>query len=192
MMTRSTLVAAVVDDLDDPEGLGRVRVRFPHLDQELSNWARLVSAGAGHDRGNFFRPERGDEVIVAFEHGDPRRPYVLGGVWSVPDPPPPDKKAVDNDLRQIVTRSGHLVRFDDGKGAERIEIIAAGGDQKVVLDPAGKRIEVTADQGDVVVEASSGNVEVTSSKNLTISAGGNVEIKATGTLKLSGSSVDIN
>jgi uncharacterized protein involved in type VI secretion and phage assembly len=191
-MTRSTLVAAVVDDLDDPEGLGRVRVRFPHLDQELSNWARLVSAGAGQDRGNFFRPERGDEVIVAFEHDDPRRPYVLGGVWSVPDPPPPDKKAVDNDLRQIVTRSGHVVRFDDGKGAERIEIIAAGGDQKVVLDSAGKRIEVTADQGNIVVEASSGDVEVTSSKNLTISAGGNIEIKATGTLKLSGSSVDIN
>ena len=97
-MTRSTLVAAVVDDLDDPEGLGRVRVRFPHLDQEMSNWARLVSPGAGHERGNFFRPERGDEVVVGFEHDDPRRPYVFGGVWSVPDPPPPDKSAVDNDL----------------------------------------------------------------------------------------------
>jgi uncharacterized protein involved in type VI secretion and phage assembly len=191
-MTRSTLVAAVVDDLDDPEGLGRVRVRFPHLDEELSNWARLVSAGAGHDRGNFFRPERGDEVIVAFEHGDPRRPYVLGGVWNVPDPPPPDKKAVDNDLRQIVTRSGHVVRFDDGKGAERIEIIASGGDQKVVLDTAGKRIEVTARQGDIAVDASGGDVTVKSSGNLTVSAGGNLEIKATGSLKLSGSTVDIN
>ena len=191
-MTRSMLVAAVVDDLDDPDGLGRVRVRFPHLDEELSNWARLVSAGAGHDRGNFFRPERGDEVIVAFEHGDPRRPYVLGGVWSVPDPPPPDKKAVDNDLRQIVTRSGHVVRFDDGKGAERIEIIAAGGDQKIVLDTAGKRIEVTARQGDIAVDASGGDVTVKSSGNLTVSAGGNLEIKATGSLKLSGSTVDIN
>jgi uncharacterized protein involved in type VI secretion and phage assembly len=191
-MTRSTLVAAVVDDLDDPEGLGRVRVRFPHLDEELSNWARLVSAGAGHDRGNFFRPERGDEVIVAFEHGDPRRPYILGGVWSVPDPPPPDKKAVDNDLRQIVTRSGHVVRFDDGKGAERIEIVASGGDQKIVLDTAGKRIEVTARQGDIAVDASGGDVTVKSSGNLTVSAGGNLEIKATGSLKLSGSTVDIN
>ena len=191
-MTRSTLVAAVVDDLDDPDGLGRVRVRFPHLDEELSNWARLVSAGAGHGRGNFFRPERGDEVIVAFEHGDPRRPYVLGGVWSMPDPPPSDKKAVDNDLRQIVTRSGHVVRFDDGKGAERIEIIASGGDQKIVLDAAGKRIEVTARQGDIAVDASGGNVTVKSSGNLTISAGGTLEIKATGSLKLSGSTVDIN
>jgi uncharacterized protein involved in type VI secretion and phage assembly len=191
-MNKSTLVAAVVDDLDDPQGLGRVRVKFPHLDEELSNWARLVSAGAGHDRGNFFRPERGDEVIVAFEHDDPRRPYVLGGVWSVPDPPPADKKAVDNDLRQIVTRSGHIVRFDDGKGAERIEIIASGGDQEIVLDTTGKRIEVTAKQGDVVVEASSGDVTVKCSGSLKVSAGGDIEIKATGSLKLSGSTVDIN
>lgn len=191
-MNKSTLVAAVVDDLDDPEGLGRVRVKFPHLDEELSNWARLVSAGAGHDRGNFFRPERGDEVIVAFEHDDPRRPYVLGGVWSVPDPPPADKKAVDNDLRQIVTRSGHIVRFDDGKGDERIEIIASGGDQEIVLDTAGKRIEVTAKQGDIVVEASSGDVTVKCSGSLKVSAGGDIEIKATGSLKLSGSTVDIN
>jgi uncharacterized protein involved in type VI secretion and phage assembly len=191
-MTRGTLVAAIVHDLDDPEGLGRVRVRFPHLDEKVSNWARLVSAGAGHERGNFFRPERGDEVIVGFEHGDPRRPYVLGGVWSTPDPPPPDKKAVDNDLRQIVTRSGHILRFDDTKNAEQIRIVAAGGDQEVVLDPAGKKIEVTAKQGDIVVRGSSGAVTVTSSGDLTISAGGDLKISATGSLKLSGSSVDIN
>lgn len=190
-MTTSTLVAAVVDDLDDPEGLGRVRVRFPYLEQQQSNWARLVSAGAGHNRGNFFRPEKGDEVIVAFEHDDPRRPYVLGGVWSVPDPPPADKTAVDNDLRQIVSRSGHVVRFDDGKGAERVEIIASGGDQKIVLDVAGKRIEVTATTGDVVVHAS-GDVKITSSGNLAVSADGDLEIKAGGKLKLSGTTVDIN
>jgi uncharacterized protein involved in type VI secretion and phage assembly len=191
-MNKSTLVVAIVDDLNDPDRLGRVRVRFPHLDRQLSNWARLVSAGAGPDRGNFFRPERGDEVIVGFEHDDPRRPYVLGGVWSKPDPPPADKKAVDNDLRQIVTRSGHVVRFDDAKGAERIEIIASGGDQKIVLDTAAKRIEVTAKKGDILVEASGGDVTVKSSGNLKVSAGGNIEIKATGSLKLSGLSVDIN
>jgi uncharacterized protein involved in type VI secretion and phage assembly len=190
-MTHSTLVAAVVDDLDDPEGLGRVRVRFPHLDEEISNWARLVSPGAGHDRGNFFRPERGDEVVVGFEHDDPRRPYVFGGLWSMPDPPPKDKKAVDNDLRQIVTRSGHVVRFDDGKGAERIELIGSGGDQKVVIDVANQRIEVIASQGDVVVEAA-GDVTVKASGNLKLSAGGNLEVTASGKLTLSGSTVDIN
>ena len=191
MTTQSTLVAAVVEDLDDPDKLGRVRVRFPHLDNEMSNWARLVSAGAGKDRGNFFRPERGDEVIVAFEHDDPRRPYVLGGVWNSPDPPPADNKPKENNLRQIVTRSGHVLRFDDTKDAERIEIIAAGGDQRVVFDKANARIEVTAQKGDVVVDAK-GDVKVTSSANITITAQGNIEIKATGSLKLSGSTVDIN
>ena len=127
-MNKSTLVAAVVDDLDDPEGLGRVRVKFPHLDEET---VQLGAPGISRERATIAAtssgPSAGDEVIVAFEHDDPRRPYVLGGVWSSPDPPPADKKAVDNDLRQIVTRSGHIVRFDDGKGAERIEIIASGG-----------------------------------------------------------------
>ncbi|NGO75958.1 phage tail protein [Streptomyces sp. YC504] len=191
-MQRSTLVTAIVDDLDDPLGLGRIRVRFPLLDDQVSNWARLVSAGAGNERGAFFRPEFGDEVIVGFEHDDPRRPYVLGGVWSVPAPPPPDQKATDNNLRQIVTRSGHVLCFDDGKGAERIRLVAAGGDQEIVLETAKGRIEVTAKKGDIVVKASAGTVEVTSSGNLTVSAGGDLSIKATGALKLSGSTVDIN
>ncbi len=191
-MTRSTLVAAIVHDLDDPQHLGRIRVRFPHLDDQVSHWARLVSAGAGHQRGSFFRPEEGDEVVVGFEHDDPRRPYVLGGVWSVPAPPPPDQKATDNNLRQIVTRSGHVLRFDDGKGAEQIRIVAAGGAQEIVLDTAQGRIEVTAKKGDIVVRASAGTVQVTSSGNLTLSAGGDLQIKATGALKLSGATVDIN
>lgn len=187
----NTVVVAVVDDLDDPAGLGRVRVRLPRLGDQLSNWARVVSAGAGGKRGNFFRPERGDEVVVAFEMDDPRRPYVLGGVWSVPDPPPADQKATDNNWRQIVTRSGHVLRFDDTGGSERIELIAAGAQQKVVLDKAGGRIEVTATAGEVVVDAA-GDVTIKSSADLTVTAVGNIEIKATGSLKLSGATVDIN
>ncbi len=185
------MVVAVVEDLDDPEKLGRVRVKLPHLDDKLSNWARVVSAGAGKCRGAFFRPERGDEVVVGFEKDDPRRPYVLGGVWSVPDPPPPDQNATDNNLRQIVTRSGHVLRFDDTDRAERIELIAAGGKQQVVLDPANGRIEVTATDGDVIVDAA-GDVTVKSGGDLRVTATGDIRIEASGRLTLRGSSVDIN
>jgi len=190
-MATNTVVIGVVADLDDPRKLGRVRLRLPHLDDQLSNWARVVSAGAGKGRGAFFRPEPDDEVIVVFEKDDPRRPYVLGGVWSVPANPPPDQKAADNDRRQIVSRSGHVLRFEDGSGSERTEIIAAGGKQQVVLDKARKRIEVKADEGDIVVDAA-GSVTIKAAGDLTITARGNIEIKATGTLKLSGSTVDIN
>ena len=76
------IVIGLVTDLADPENLGRVRARYPYLGDEISDWARLVTPMAGKDRGVFFRPEVGDEVLVAFELGDVRRPYVLGSLWS--------------------------------------------------------------------------------------------------------------
>jgi uncharacterized protein involved in type VI secretion and phage assembly len=191
MKAPTTIVAGIVEDLDDPEDLGRVRVTFPHLDGVESYWARLVSAGAGKDRGTFFRPERGDEVMLAFEHGDMRRAYVLGGVWNKPDPPPESGDRKANDVRQIVSRAGHRVTFIDTAGSERIEIVAAGGAQMVTIDRSKKRIEVKATEGDVVVTAA-GNVEVESTQNVTIKAEGNIDITASGKLRLRGATVDIN
>src|SRR5262245_51043021 len=102
------IVIGVVTSLDDEASLGRIKVRYPHLGDDghkvESAWARLSVPMAGSKRGTFFRPEVEDEVLVAFEHGDPRRPYILGSLWSQKDEPPPDtgdKKA--NDKRVIVS-----------------------------------------------------------------------------------------
>jgi uncharacterized protein involved in type VI secretion and phage assembly len=84
------IVVAIVDDLNDQDDLGRVRVRYPHLNDEISDWARVATPMGGKGRGLFFRPEKNDEVLVAFELGDPRRPYIVGGLWSKADPPPED------------------------------------------------------------------------------------------------------
>ncbi|MEU8243909.1 phage baseplate assembly protein V [Actinoplanes missouriensis] len=189
----NNVVIGIVKDLKDPQRLGRIRAQLPQHDDQLSEWAPIVSAGAGKDRGSYFRPEIDDQVMIAFERGDLRRPYVLGGIWCVPGPPP-EKSGVHevNDVRQITTRSGHVLRFDDRAGAERIELITAGGGQKVVLDKAGGgRIEVTATAGTVVVDAA-GDVRVTSRANVTITATGDLTIAASGALKLSGKTVDIN
>lgn len=76
-------VPAIVTNVDDPDGLGRVKVKLPSLGDEIeSTWARIVSPGAGKDRGLDMRPRVDDEVLVAFAHGDHAQPYVLGGVWS--------------------------------------------------------------------------------------------------------------
>ena len=84
------VVVAVVDDVNDPEKTGRVRLRFPWLDDTyVSGWARTVQAGAGKDRGALVLPEVGDEVLVVFEQGDVRRPYVLGGLYNGMDQPEP-------------------------------------------------------------------------------------------------------
>ena len=75
-----TFLVGIVTDNEDPEGWGRVKVKFPTLTEEhASNWARVVALGAGPNRGIYWLPEINDEVLVAFEHGDIHRPYVIGG-----------------------------------------------------------------------------------------------------------------
>ena len=79
---RIGLTIGIVTNNKDPDGLGRVRVKFPALsDQEESWWARVVTPGGGSNAGLMFMPQIDDEVLVGFEHGDLRRPFVLGGLW---------------------------------------------------------------------------------------------------------------
>jgi uncharacterized protein involved in type VI secretion and phage assembly len=117
-------VVGLVTSIDDPDSLGRVRVRFPWLKDDVeSRWARIVSFMAGATRGGVFRPEVGDEVLVLFEHGDMRFPYVVGGLWNGQDKMPTERGADGgNDVRLIKSRSGHTIVFDDTSGSEKITI----------------------------------------------------------------------
>ncbi len=192
MQQHNAIVVGIVDDLADPDGLGRVRVRYPNYDDQLSNWARIIAPMAGKERGFRFTPEVGDEVLVAHEHGDKRRPYVLGGLWSTANQPPPDDGDPEaNNWRFIVSRSGHLVKLDDTAGGEKIEIVDQSGKLHVVLDSAGPTIEVTADTGDIDVKASSGTVRIDATQ-VQIKASAAIEIEAGGTLTLKGATVNIN
>lgn len=194
------VVIGVVHDLDDPQKLARVRVQIPHLGNQLSQWARLATLMAGPDRGSLFRPELGDEVLVAFLHGDPNQPFVIGALWNTRDAPPENGGTSDNHLRTLRTRSGHVLRFDDTPGGEKIELVASGEKQRVVVDVAGKRVSVEADDGEVFVSTSSGDVtvesgaaaRVTAKQSITLEAP-EITIKATsGVLTLKGTQVKIN
>lgn len=104
------LIVGIVTDVDDPQQQGRIQVRFPTLPgQNRSHWAPVVSLMAGNERGGYFMPEVGDEAVVAFEHGNPERPYVLGFVWNGVDAPP----TTSVQERMIKTRNGHAIRFLD-------------------------------------------------------------------------------
>jgi phage baseplate assembly protein V len=185
------LIGTVVD-LDDPEKIGRVRVRLAQYDDVESYWARLVVLMAGNNRGTFFRPEVGDEVLVAFENGDPRRAYVLGGLWSKVDAPPPDDgKTTDNNWRVIVSRSGHILRFDDTSGAEKIELIDKSGSLKIVIDAAGEKIQILCDKGDMELKAPSGSITL-EGNTVEIKSTAGMNIEAGAQLKIKGSKVDIN
>ena len=87
------VVGIVTANQGDPDGLGRVKVRFPWLASDAeSAWARIATLMAGNKRGSFFLPEVEDEVLVAFEHGDLRYPYILGALWNGKDKPPDTNK----------------------------------------------------------------------------------------------------
>jgi uncharacterized protein involved in type VI secretion and phage assembly len=190
-MSENGIVPAVVIDLDDPEKLDRVRVRYPHLQDQPSDWARMCASMAGKGRGSHFIPEVGDEVLVALEQGNVRRPYILGALWSAQDTPPPTQgKATDNNLRFIRSRAGHQITLDDTPGKERVVIVDKDNSRQIVLDSANKKIQILCDDGDVEVRAPSGRVDV-QAKDVSVKAtssvtveGLTVEIKASGTLKL--------
>jgi uncharacterized protein involved in type VI secretion and phage assembly len=193
------VVAGVVTNNQDPEGVGRVKVKFPWLsDEDESYWARVAAPMAGQKRGFYFLPEVGDEVLVAFEHGDPGFPYVLGALWNGKDKPPEANAEGKNDVRSIKSRSGHIIRLDDTEGAEKIEIIDKSGNNKIVIDAANNKIEITSDK-DITLSASKGTIkldaqkiEIHSSADTKIEAGAGMDVKATGVMNVKGSMVNIN
>jgi len=195
----SGVAIALVIDNKDPQGLGRVRLRFPALsDDEIGLWARIAVLMAGADRGTFFLPEIGDEVLVAFEFGDISRPYVLGGLWNGKDKPPETNADGKNNLRLMKSRSGHLIRLDDSDGAEKIEIIDKSGGNSVTIDTASNAITITS-AADVTIDAPQGTIklnaqkiEITSSADVEIKAQANLTLEASGNTTLKGTVVNIN
>lgn len=151
-----TLLIGVVTDNQDPEGMGRVKVKFPWLaPQHASDWARVVAAGGGNERGLLFLPEIDDEVLVGFEMGDLHHPYILGGLWNGHDKPPltGDDLVQGGKIRRRVIRSrtGHQIVFDDSSGEEQIQIEDGKGNS-IKLDSAARSLALKAD-GDIQIEA---------------------------------------
>ncbi|HEX5283582.1 MAG TPA: phage baseplate assembly protein V [Bryocella sp.] len=197
--TRALGVAVgLVTNNQDPDGLGRVKVKYPWLgDDDESYWARLVVPMAGNDRGTWFLPEVDDEVLIAFEQGSLDYPYVLGALWNGKDKPPESNSDGKNNHRTIKSRSGHIIRMDDTDGSEKLEIIDKTGKNKVVLDSSQNSVTIEAG-GDIKLTANgklvlSGNgVELKSQANGSFKASGNLDVNANGQLTLKGSMININ
>lgn len=176
------VVPAIVTNNKDEQAMGRVKVKFPWLDDNLeSDWARISGVGAGQARGLFWLPEVQDEVLVAFEHGDFGRPYVVGGLWNGQDAPPETTAAaVQNGkvhTRTLKTRTGHMIRFvDDDMSDQYIEIMDAASETLIKLDTKSRAVTITA-SGDITLEAG-GNITLEARRSIMLSAGSNIELEA--------------
>jgi len=175
---------ALVTDVQDQDGLGRVRIRLPWTTDPDGNpfeiWARIATLMAGSDRGTWFIPEVDDEVLVAFEGGDPRSPIVIGGLWNGVDTPP-EQMDSDNNIRSITSRSGTKVTFDD----------TDGGVKFTVETPGGQKIECVDTPASVEIADSNGNSIKMDSSGITLNASANVTINAS-MLKVSASMVTVD
>jgi len=201
------VVSAIVVDNVDPESIGRIKVRLNWLQEgEESFWARVVTPMAGSEMGIYFLPEIDDEVLVVFEHGKVEYPVVIGSLWSGLNPPPQNNDDEKNNLREIVSRAGHRVSFDDTNGEEKLTI-SSKGEHKIEFDTKSKTITLSTKNGEMItlddesgeiliedsggsqikMESSSGKVSILSSGDLSLE-GTNITIKAGASLKLEGGS----
>jgi uncharacterized protein involved in type VI secretion and phage assembly len=175
---------ALVTDVQDPDGLGRVRIRLPWTTDPdgaaYEIWARVATLMAGANRGTWFIPEPDDEVLVANENGDPRAPIVIGALWNGVDTPP-EQMDSDNNRRSITSRSGTRVTFDDTDGAV----------QFTVETPGGQTITCTDTPATLELSDSNGNRILMDAAGITLSTNGNVTINAT-MLKASASLVTVD
>ena len=167
---------AVVIDNKDPEGLGRVKVKFKWAEpNNLSHWMRCVTPHAGKDRGYYFVPEIEEQVMIAFEADNIDRPFVVGSLYHAKSNSS-DKKEGNNYIKSIRTVSGNEIQFNDKDGEETIhiynkdmlnEVLITMKDDGLIRIVSNKNIQVIAQE----------NIEV-QSKNMTFEASEKIEFKA--------------
>ena len=173
---------ASVLDVVDPEKLGRVLIRLPRSQDDLEAWARVATLMVGNNRGSWFVPDVGDEVLVIFEAGDPRCPYVIGALWNDRDRPPETMDtAGQNNLKMIRSRSGIRISLDDGDGQETLKLET----------PAGQTVTLKDGPGTIEVRDSNGNSAHMGPAGLTVKASNKITVNA-GVIEVSAGILSVN
>jgi Rhs element Vgr protein len=165
---------------DDPDKAFRVKVLMPSIEGKPGEgkheaiWARLAFPDAGKDRGYFFQPEPGDEVVVGFFNNDPRQAVVLGALYGSKNTPKNFKLTQDNVEKGIVTKKGTTIKFVDKEKAS--VCIETPKKNTIVLDDDAEKVEVVDQHGNKITMSKDG-ILIKSAKDVKIDASGNVEIK---------------
>ena len=173
---------ALVSDHKDPDGQGRVKIKLPWLGDDVEIWARLATMMAGNNRGTWFIPDVGDEVLVAFEQGDVSRPVVIGAFWNGKDAPPESMDGSGNNYKKVIrSRNGVKVTLDDNDGQE----------QFICETPGGQKVTLKDGPGAVTIEDSNGNSIKLEAAGITVTASAKVTVNAS-TVEVSAGMVTVN
>ena len=199
----------IVTDNDDPNDLGRVRLQFPWREaDDESYWARIATLMAGDEYGSYCVPEIDEEVLVAFAGGDIHQPFVIGSLWNG-ESQPPQEADEDNDIRELVSRDGHRLQFDDDEsdgglqietnaghkielddsdGSEQIEIVDTTGTNRIQLDSDSDTVSIEADDtlelSGETVKLRGNNVDINGKQSLDLTSSLSVNVSSNGSLDI--------
>lgn len=180
---RDGIVAARVTDNNDPHNLGRLQVQYFWQETSHTCWLRLMTPHAGAGRGFMFLPEIGDEVWVMFEEGDPERARIIGSGWNGVHKLPSEEfwggDVKPNDVKRIVTKSGHRITIVDKPGKNSM-VLATPNHLKISMiensDETGDAMLALHSDGDIVLSAPNGRIH-TRGKLVSREVGAESEIK---------------
>ena len=167
------VLPALVTDIKDPDNQGRIKITLPWSPDaqgsRYEGWARLATMMGGNKRGSWFVPDVDDEVLVAFEHGDPRQPYVIGSLWNGRDAAPESMDGGGKNYKKVLcSRNGVKITLDDNDGQETMLLETPGGQKFTLKDGPGA----------VTVEDSNGNSVKLETAGITVTASAKVTINA--------------
>jgi len=171
------LYPAIVTDIVDPDQLGRIEVKLPWLGDdgaEVRAWATLLTPYADSDQGFLVLPAVDTQVVVGFEAGCLRRPYIVGSAWNGVESLP-DQPAAPNNKRLIKSRSGSLLEFDDTDGAAKVTLSMKSG-HILVMDDSAQEVKLSHSNGCVI----------------TFNAGGQISIQANSTVEITASALNVH
>lgn len=163
---------AIVTNIVDPDSLGRIQVKLPWLgnkgDGDVRMWATLCTPYADNNQGLQVLPEVDTQVVVAFEGGNLRRPYIVGSTWNGVESQP-DSPAAPNNKRLFKSRAGSLLEFDDAQGASKVTVSMQSG-HKVVLDDAAQQVTVTHSNGCTITMNIAGQIQIQANSTVEVTA----------------------
>jgi uncharacterized protein involved in type VI secretion and phage assembly len=189
------VVSAIVTNNKDPDGLARIKVKFPWMGEakdKESNWVRIATIMAGNERGSYFIPEIDDEVLIAFENGDINYPYMIGALWNGKDKPTDNNDDDKNDRRSITSRSGHKLLFDDKDGEEVLELMDKSEKRRITFKIKDKCIEIHNEEGKGEIKIfAKGKLSIETEDELEMKVKKDMKIKVDKDLKIEANNIEM-